>query len=237
MDITDNLTTLKKMEFDYPKGTSCSEIPKYVFKGYECVRTSYTEDEVIEGQSGYIVYYQWVGLTEELNLVDGDGGLKRTKYVRRIQNGIGLIVHPTTVAKEFDIAKPAKKFGLVGVETVGNVRTFIYERNEVIENMENLKELDINEVNRGFEGISEETTEVLVKEAVRPEKVEVPKPELQEDVVLEQESVVESARGVVLGTLKQVVTAVRGASKEQLVAGGVVTAIVVFKVVRRLVRK
>lgn len=237
MDITDNLTTLKKMEFDYPKGTSCSEIPKYVFKGYECVRTSYTEDEVIEGQSGYIVYYQWVGLTEELNLVDGDGGLKRTKYVRRIQNGIGLIVHPTTIAEEFDIAKPAKKFGLVGVETVGNVRTFIYERNEVIENMENLKELDINEVNRGFEGISEETTEVLVKEAVRPEKVEVPKPELQEDVVLEQESVVESARGVVLGTLKQVVTAVRGASKEQLVAGGVVTAIVVFKVVRRLVRK
>ena len=225
------------MEFDYPKGTSCSEIPKYVFKGYECVRTSYTEDEVIEGQSGYIVYYQWVGLTEELNLVDGDGGLKRTKYVRRIQNGIGLIVHPTTIAEEFDIAKPAKKFGLVGVETVGNVRTFIYERNEVIENMENLKELDINEVNRGFEGISEETTEVLVKEAVRPEKVEVPKPELQEDVVLEQESVVESARGVVLGTLKQVVTAVRGASKEQLVAGGVVTAIVVFKVVRRLVRK
>ena len=237
MDITDNLTTLKKMEFDYPKGTSCSEIPKYVFKGYECVRTSYTEDEVIEGQSGYIVYYQWIGLTEELNLVDGDGGLKRTKYVRRIQNGIGLIVHPTTIAEEFDIAKPAKKFGLVGVETVGNVRTFIYERNEVIENMENLKELDINEVNRGFEGISEETTEVLVKEAVRPEKVEVPKPELQEDVVLEQESVVESARGVVLGTLKQVVTAVRGASKEQLVAGGVVTAIVVFKVVRRLVRK
>ena len=237
MDITDNLTTLKKMEFDYPKGTSCSEIPKYVFKGYECVRTSYTEDEVIEGQSGYIVYYQWVGLTEELNLVDGDGGLKRTKYVRRIQNGIGLIVHPTTIAEEFDIAKPAKKFGLVGVETVGDVRTFIYERNEVIENMENLKELDINEVNRGFEGISEETTEVLVKEAVRPEKVEVPKPELQEDVVLEQESVVESARGVVLGTLKQVVTAVRGASKEQLVAGGVVTAIVVFKVVRRLVRK
>lgn len=237
MDITDNLTTLKKMEFDYPKGTSCSEIPKYVFKGYECVRTSYTEDEVIEGQSGYIVYYQWVGLTEELNLVDGDGGLKRTKYVRRIQNGIGLIVHPTTIAEEFDIAKPAKKFGLVGVETVGNVRTFIYERNEVIENMENLKELDINEVNRGFEGISEETTEVLVKEAVRPEKVEVPKPELQEDVVLEQESVVESARAVVLGTLKQVVTAVRGASKEQLVAGGVVTAIVVFKVVRRLVRK
>ena len=237
MDITDNLTTLKKMEFDYPKGTSCSEIPKYVFKGYECVRTSYTEDEVIEGQSGYIVYYQWVGLTEELNLVDGDGGLKRTKYVRRIQNGIGLIVHPTTIAEEFDIAKPAKKFGLVGVETVGNVRTFIYERNEVIENMENLKELDINEVNKGFEGISEETTEVLVKEAVRPEKVEVPKPELQEDVVLEQESVVESARGVVLGTLKQVVTAVRGASKEQLVAGGVVTAIVVFKVVRRLVRK
>lgn len=237
MDITDNLTTLKKMEFDYPKGTSCSEIPKYVFKGYECVRTSYAEDEVIEGQSGYIVYYQWVGLTEELNLVDGDGGLKRTKYVRRIQNGIGLIVHPTTIAEGFDIAKPAKKFGLVGVETVGNVRTFIYERNEVIENMENLKELDINEVNRGFEGISEETTEVLVKEAVRPEKVEVPKPELQEDVVLEQESVVESARGVVLGTLKQVVTAVRGASKEQLVAGGVVTAIVVFKVVRRLVRK
>ena len=237
MDITDNLTTLKKMEFDYPKGTSCSEIPKYVFKGYECVRTSYTEDEVIEGQSGYIVYYQWVGLTEEFNLVEGDGGLKRTKYVRRIQNGIGLIVHPTTIAEEFDIAKPAKKFGLVGVETVGNVRTFIYERNEVIENMENLKELDINEVNKGFEGISEETTEVLVKEAVRPEKVEVPKPELQEDVVLEQESVVESARGVVLGTLKQVVTAVRGASKEQLVAGGVVTAIVVFKVVRRLVRK
>ena len=237
MDITDNLTTLKKMEFDYPKGTSCSEIPKYVFKGYELVRTSYTEDEVIEGQSGYIVYYQWVGLTEELNLVEGDGGLKRTKYVRRIQNGIGLIVHPTTIAEEFDIAKPAKKFGLVGVETVGNVRTFIYERNEVIENMENLKELDINEVNKGFEGISEETTEALVKEAVRPEKVEVPKPELQEDVVLEQESVVESARGVVLGTLKQVVTAVRGASKEQLVAGGVVTAIVVFKVVRRLVRK
>lgn len=237
MDITDNLTTLKKMEFDYPKGTSCSEIPKYVFKGYECVRTSYTEDEVIEGQSGYIVYYQWVGLTEELNLVDGDGGLKRTKYVRRIQNGIGLIVHPTTIAEEFDIAKPAKKFGLVGVETVGNVRTFIYERNEVIENMENLKELDINEVNKGFEGISEETTEALVHEAVRPEKVEVPKPELQEDVVLEQESVVESARGVVLGTLKQVVIAVRGASKEQLVAGGVVTAIVVFKVVRRLVRK
>lgn len=237
MDITDNLTTLKKMEFDYPKGTSCSEIPKYVFKGYECVRTSYTEDEVIEGQSGYIVYYQWVGLTEELNLVEGDGGLKRTKYVRRIQNGIGLIVHPTTIAEEFDIAKPAKKFGLVGVETVGNVRTFIYERNEVIENMENLKELDINEVNKGFEGISEETTEALVHEAVRPEKVEVPKPELQEDVVLEQESVVESARGMVLGTLKQVVTAVRGASKEQLVAGGVVTAIVVFKVVRRLVRK
>lgn len=237
MDITDNLTTLKKMEFDYPKGTSCSEIPKYVFKGYECVRTSYTEDEVIEGQSGYIVYYQWVGLTEELNLVEGDGGLKRTKYVRRIQNGIGLIVHPTTIAEEFDIAKPAKKFGLVGVETVGNVRTFIYERNEVIENMENLKELDINEVNKGFEGISEEATEALVQEAVRPEKVEVPKPELQEDVVLEQESVVESARGVVLGTLKQVVTAVRGASKEQLVAGGVVTAIVVFKVVRRLVRK
>lgn len=237
MDITDNLTTLKKMEFDYPKGTSCSEIPKYVFKGYECVRTSYTEDEVIEGQSGYIVYYQWVGLTEELNLVEGDGGLKRTKYVRRIQNGIGLIVHPTTIAEEFDIAKPAKKFGLVGVETVGNVRTFIYERNEVIENMENLKELDINEVNKGFEDISEETTEALVKEAVRPGKVEVPKPELQEDVVLEQESVVESARGMVLGTLKQVVTAVRGASKEQLVAGGVVTAIVVFKVVRRLVRK
>lgn len=237
MDITDNLTTLKKMEFDYPKGTSCSEIPKYVFKGYELVRTSYTEDEVIEGQSGYIVYYQWVGLTEELNLVVGDGGLKRTKYVRRIQNGIGLIVHPTTIAEEFDIAKPAKKFGLVGVETVGNVRTFIYERNEVIENMENLKELDINEVNKGFEGISEEATEALVKEAVRLEKVEVPKPELQEDVVLEQESVVESARGVVLGTLKQVVTAVRGASKEQLVAGGVVTAIVVFKVVRRLVRK
>lgn len=237
MDITDNLTTLKKMEFDYPKGTSCSEIPKYVFKGYECVRTSYTGDEVIEGQSGYIVYYQWVGLTEELNLVDGDGGLKRTKYVRRIQNGIGLIVHPTTIAEEFDIAKPAKKFGLVGVETVGNVRTFIYERNEVIENMENLKELDINEVNRGFEGISEETTEVLVKEAVRPEKVEVPKPELQEDVVLEQESVVESARSVVLGSLKQMVNAVRGASKEQLVAGGVVTAIVVFKVVRRLIRK
>ena len=237
MDITDNLTTLKKMEFDYPKGTSCSEIPKYVFKGYELVRTSYTEDEVIEGQSGYIVYYQWVGLTEELNLVVGDGGLKRTKYVRRIQNGIGLIVHPTTIAEEFDIAKPAKKFGLVGVETVGNVSTFIYERNEVIENMENLKELDINEVNKGFEGISEEATEALVKEAVRLEKVEVPKPELQEDVVLEQESVVESARGVVLGTLKQVVTAVRGASKEQLVAGGVVTAIVVFKVVRRLVRK
>ena len=237
MDITDNLTTLKKMEFDYPKGTSCSEIPKYVFKGYECVRTSYTEDEVIEGQSGYIVYYQWVGLTEEFNLVDGDGGLKRTKYVRRIQNGIGLIVHPTTIAEEFDIAKPAKKFGLVGVETVGNVRTFIYERNEVIENMGNLKELDINEVNKGFEGISEETTEALVHEAVRPEKVEVPKPKLQEDVVLEQESVVESARGVVLGTLRQVVTAVRGASKEQLVAGGVVTAIVVFKVVRRLVRK
>ena len=76
-----------------------------------------------------------------------------------------------------------------------------------------------------------------MQEAVRPEKVEVPKPKLQEDMVLEQESVVESARGVVLGTLKQVVTAVRGASKEQLVAGGVVTAIVVFKVVRRLVRK
>ena len=183
------------------------------------------------------MYYQWVGLTEELNLVDGDGGLKRTKYVRRIQNGIGLIVHPTTIAEEFDIAKPAKKFGLVGVETVGNVRTFIYERNEVIENMENLKELDINEVNKGFEGISEETTEALVHEAVRPEGVEVPKPKLQEDVVLEQEDVVESARSVVLGSLKQMVNAVRGASKEQLVAGGVVTAIVVFKVVRRLVRK
>lgn len=237
MDITDNLTTLKKMEFDYPKGTSCSEIPKYVFKGYEFVRTSYVEDEVIEGQSGYIVYYQWVGLTEEFNLVADGLDLKRTKYVRRIQNGIGLIVHPTTVAKEFDIAKPAKKFGLVSVETVGNVRTFIYERKEVIENMEDLKELDINEVNKGFEGISEETTEALVQEAVRPEGVEVPKPKLQEDVVLEQEDVVESARNVVLCSLKQMVNAVRGASKEQLVAGGVVTAIVVFKVVRRLVRK
>ena len=56
-------------------------------------------------------------------------------------------------------------------------------------------------------------------------------------MVLEQEDVVESARNVVLCSLKQMVNAVRGASKEQLVAGGVVTAIVVFKVVRRLVRK
>ena len=248
IDKADKIRSLKTMEFDYPKGTLCGAIPKYVFRGYEFIKTSYQDEDGVDGMTGYVVYYKWVGLdgAGDTKVIDD---LKRTKYVRRVNNGIGLIVHPTSIGEDFDLAKPARNFGLVGIEGDEHVRTFIYERKEVIENMENLKELDVDLVNEKLAGvkgeISEELTDKILKDSVHVEVGVMQEPFVEDEVVEtvknEQESIaqelVEDSRGYVLGALEKATKVVRGASKEQLFAGGVVTALVVLKVLRKLVRK
>lgn len=160
-----------------------------------------------------------------------EGIKKRTKYVRYI-NGIGLIVHPTYVGDTFGLPIKCDGYGLIGLETKGFERIFSYERDEVIK-MNKLKELDIKDVIEDLEGDVKPCIEVVKNEFKGIEASLEPKIDTIEEGV---EDVVESARDLVLGTLKKATLAVRGASKETLVASGVVTVLGLVIVARKLLR-
>ena len=161
--------------------------------------------------------------------IDKDGVLKRTKYVR-VVNGVGLVVAPTE--KGYFFTKP-KGLTLVSVETQGLERTYHYEKEDTVKR-EGIAPLVLDGYSDevlAFGQLNVELTHVLRKDLQAVYKKEEVVEE-EEDEALEDKVGVE--KDALVNRIKAKVGTVR---KEQVLALGFVTSIVLVKFARRIFKK
>lgn len=211
-------------------GSTCKELPELDFEGYELATKSYRNKDLIEDGSCYIRYYQKVEDIVVNGKIDKDGVLKRTKYVR-VVNGVGLVVAPTEKGYFFTKPKDLNGLTLVSVETQGLERTYHYEKEDTVKR-EGIAPL-------GLDGYSDE---VLAFGQLNVELTHVLRKDLQavykKEEVVEEDEALEDKAGVEKDALVSRIKAkVGNASKEQVLALGFVTSIVLVKFARRIFKK
>lgn len=212
------------------EGSLCKELPELDFEGYELATKSYKNKDLIEEGSCYIRYYQKVEDIAVSGKVDKDGVLKRTKYVR-VVNGVGLVVAPTEKGYFFTKPKDLNGLTLVSVETQGLERTYHYEKAETVKREDILPlELDRYEDEvLAFGQLNVELTHALRKDLQAVYKKEE---------VVEEDEALEDKDGVEKDALVSRIKAkVGNVSKEQVLALGFVTSVVLVKFARRIFKK
>ena len=212
------------------EGSLCKELPELEFGGYELVIKSYRNKDLIEDGNCYIRYYQKVEAIAVNGKVDKDGVLKRTKYVR-VVNGVGLVVAPTEKGYLFTKPKELNGLTLVSVETQGLERTYHYEKDDTVKS-EGIAPL-------GLAGYSDE---VLAFGQLNVELTHILRKDLQavykKEEVVEEDEALEDKAGVEKDALVSRIKAKVGTvSKEQVLALGFVTSIVLVKFARRIFKK
>lgn len=212
------------------EGSTCKELPELDFEGYELATKSYRNKDLIEDGSCYIRYYQKVEDIAVNGKIDKDGVLKRTKYVR-VVNGVGLVVAPTEKGYFFTKPKDLNGLTLVSVETQGLERTYHYEKEDTVKR-EGIAPLVLD-------GYSDE---VLAFGQLNVELTHVLRKDLQavykKEEVVEEDEALEDKAGVEKDALVNRIKAkVGNASKEQVLALGFVTSIVLVKFARRIFKK
>lgn len=208
----------------------CKELHELEFEGYELVIKSYRNKDLIEDGSCYIRYYQKVEDIAVNGKIDKDGVLKRTKYVR-VVNGVGLVVAPTEKGYFFTKPKDLNGLTLVSVETQGLERTYHYEKEDTVKR-EGIAPL-------GLDGYSDE---VLAFGQLNVELKHILRKDLQavfkKEEVVEEDEALEDKAGVEKDALVSRIKAKVGTvSKEQVLALGFVTSIVLVKFARRIFKK
>lgn len=215
------------------EGSTCKELPELDFEGYELATKSYRNKDLIEDGSCYIRYYQKVEDIAMNGKIDKDGVLKRTKYVR-VVNGVGLVVAPTE--KGYFFTKPKDLNGLtpVSVETKGLERIYHYEKDDTVEREGVLPlELDgysdevlaFGQLNVDLRHIVKEDLQAVYKKEDASESLEVRGPEVEgtvDDANKFKDRVKEKLGNV---------------GKEQVIALGFVTSVVLVKLARRVFKK
>lgn len=165
--------------------------------------------------------------------VDKDGVLKRTKYVR-VVNGVGLVVAPTEKGYFFTKPKDLNGLTLVSVETQGLERTYHYEKAETVKREDILPlELDRYEDEvLAFGQLNVELTHALRKDLQAvykkedaSESLEVKGPEV--------EGIVDDANKF----KDRVKEKLGNVGKEQVIALGFVTSVVLVNLARRIFKK
>ena len=211
-------------------GSTCKELPELDFEGYELATKSYRNKDLIEDGSCYIRYYQKVEDIVVNGKIDKDGVLKRTKYVR-VVNGVGLVVAPTEKGYFFTKPKDLNGLTLVSVETQGLERTYHYEKEDTVKR-EGIAPLVLD-------GYSDE---VLAFGQLNVELKHILRKDLQavykKEEVVEEDEALEDKAGVEKDALVSRIKAkVGNVSKEQVLALGFVTSIVLVKFARRIFKK
>ena len=212
------------------EGSLCKDLPELEFDGYELATKSYRNKDLIEEGSCYIRYYQKVEDIVMNGKVDKDGVLKRTKYVR-VVNGVGLVVAPTEKGYFFTKPKDLNGLTLVSVETQGLERTYHYEKEDTVKREDILPlELDgYSDEALAFGQLNVELTRALRKNLQAVYKKEEV---VKEDEALEDKAGVE--KNVLVSRIK---AKVGNIGKEQVLALGFVTSIVLVKFARCIFKK
>lgn len=215
------------------EGSLCKELPELDFEGYELATKSYKNKDLIEEGSCYIRYYQKVEDIAVSGKVDKDGVLKRTKYVR-VVNGVGLVVAPTEKGYFFTKPKDLNGLTLVSVETQGLERTYHYEKDDTVKREDILPlELDRYEDEvLAFGQLNVELTHALRKDLQAVYK--------KEDVSESLEVKGPVVEGIVDDANKfkdRVKEKLGNVGKEQVIALGFVTSVVLVNLARRIFKK
>lgn len=212
------------------EGSLCKTLPELDFEGYELATKSYRNKDLIEEGSCYIRYYQKVEDIAVNGKIDKDGVLKRTKYVR-VVNGVGLVVASTEKGYFFTKPKDLNGLTLVSVETQGLERTYHYEKDDTVKREDILPlELDRYEDEvLAFGQLNVELTHALRKDLQAVYK--------KEEVVEEDEALEDKAGVEKDALVNRIKAKVGNASKEQVLALGFVTSIVLVKFARRIFKK
>ena len=211
------------------EGSLCKELPELEFEGYELTTKSYRNKDLIEDGSCYIRYYQKVEDIAVNGKVDKDGVLKRTKYVR-VVNGVGLVVAPTEKGYFFTKPKDLNGLTLVSVETQGLERTYHYEKDDAVKR-EDILPLELDRYSDevlAFGQLNVELTHALRKDLQAVYKKE----EVVEEGTLDDKAGVE--KDVLVSRIK---AKVGNIGKEQVLALGFVTSIVLVKFARCIFKK
>lgn len=215
------------------EGSLCKELPELEFEGYELATKSYKNKDLIEDGSCYIRYYQKVEDIAVNGKVDKDGVLKRTKYVR-VVNGVGLVVAPTEKGYLFTRPKELNGLTLVSVETKGLERTYHYEKDDIV-NREGMLPLELDaysdevlafgQLNIDLKHVVKKDLQAVYKKEDVSESLEVKAPEVEGDVddVIKLKDRVKEKLGSV--------------GKEQVIALGFVTSVVLVNLARRMFKK
>ena len=211
------------------EGSLCKELPELEFEGYELTTKSYRNKDLIEDGSCYIRYYQKVEDIAVNGKVDKDGVLKRTRYVR-VVNGVGLVVAPTEKGYFFTKPKDLNGLTLVSVETQGLERTYHYEKDDTVKR-EDILPLELDRYSDevlAFGQLNVELTHALRKDLQAVYKKE----EVVEEETLDDKAGVE--KNVLVSRIK---AKVGNIGKEQVLALGFVTSIVLVKFARCIFKK
>lgn len=215
------------------EGSLCKELPELEFEGYELATKSYKNNDLIEEGNCYIRYYQKVEDIAVNGKVDKDGVLKRTKYVR-VVNGVGLVVAPTEKGYLFTRPKELNGLTLVSVETKGLERIYHYEKDDIVKREGMLPlELDaysdevlaFGKLNIDLKHVVKKDLQAVYKKEDVSESLEVKAPEVEGDVddVIKLKDRVKEKLGSV--------------GKEQVIALGFVTSVVLVNLARRMFKK
>lgn len=215
------------------EGSLCKELPELEFEGYELTTKSYRNKDLIEDGSCYIRYYQKVEDIAVNGKVDKDGVLKRTKYVR-VVNGVGLVVAPTEKGYFFTKPKDLNGLTLVSVETQGLERTYHYEKDDTVKRegvaplvLDGYSDevLAFGQLNVELTHILRKDLQAVYKKEDASESLEVKGPE------------VEGTVGDANKFKDRVKEKLGSVGKEQVIALGFVTSVVLVKLVRRVFKK
>lgn len=214
------------------EGSLCKELPELEFEGYELATKSYRNKDLIEDGSCYIRYYQKVEDIAVNGKVDKDGVLKRTKYVR-VVNGVGLVVAPTEKGYLFTRPKELNGLTLVSVETKGLERIYHYEKDDTVkrEDILPLEHDGYSDEVLAFGQLNVELTHALKKDLQAVYKKEDASESLEvKGLEVENEDDAIKLKNRVKEKLGNV-------SKEQVLALGFVTSVVLVKLVHRVFKK
>lgn len=227
IDVTDGIDIIGLEELDLPQGSQGSVIPKHSYDGLGFVRQTYSDVDTLVDGGIYLRFYKQEEDTQ-----------KTTTFVR-YYSGAKLFLKSSVVGDKFVDALEFRDFTLVDTKERENVREYIYKRNEELEMVKDNKEVkEILEV-------TEEQTDAILEEAVlKEDEVEqtdalgvLGNVDVDKDLEEEELTVLDLVRDVASSGLRLAGSAIKNASKEQLVAGGIVATLVVFKIVRGLRRK
>ena len=215
------------------EGSLCKTLPELEFEGYELVIKSYRNKDLIEDGNCYIRYYQKVEAIAMNGKIEKDGVLKRTKYVR-VVNGVGLVVAPTEKGYFFTKPKDLNGLTLVSVETQGLERTYHYEKEDTVKR-EGIAPLVLDgysdevlafgQLKVELKHILRKDLQVVYKKEDASESLEVKSPEVEgtvDDANKFKDRVKEKLGNV---------------GKEQVIALGFVTSVVLVNLARRIFKK